>query len=71
MESSVETIYLLILVAFLSLWLLLDHLYAPKHNPREPPVLSSSIPYIGHILGLLRYGHKYYQTTRYHSTAPL
>ena len=43
----------------------LHFLYTPRHAPSEPPVVASSIPYIGHILGLLRHGTRYYQITRY------
>ena len=69
MENTINLVILLLLLTFLSSWLVLDYLYAPKHHPKEPPVVPSSIPYIGHILGLLRHGSKYYQTTRYHVVA--
>ena len=42
------------------------HIYhIPKHASNEPPIITSSIPYIGHILGLLKYGTRYYQRIRY------
>jgi hypothetical protein len=28
-------------------------------HPLEPPVVSSPIPYIGHLIGMLFYGGKY------------
>lgn len=31
-----------------------------KRDPREPPVIPPTIPLIGHIVGLLRYGTEYY-----------
>ena len=45
-------------------WYGLDYLYIPKHHPDEPPQLSSNIPYIGHIIGLLRHGALYFEITR-------
>ena len=40
------------------------YLLSPKYDPREPPVISSLIPYVGHILGLLRYGQRYFEILR-------
>lgn len=37
----------------------------PKIDPREPPIINAKIPFIGHILGLIRYGVPYYAMTRY------
>ena len=65
MEGTPNLISLFLLAAAIALWFVLDYLYAPRHETNEPPVVSSSIPYVGHILGLLRYGTKYYQITRY------
>lgn len=31
-----------------------------KRDPREPPAVGSSIPIIGHLLGLLWYGTEYF-----------
>ena len=39
-------------------------LYIPKHHRNEPPLVPSTIPLVGHILGLLRHGSLYYQLTR-------
>ena len=36
----------------------------PKYDPREPPVLPHYIPYIGHILGLVRHGQRYFEILR-------
>ena len=43
----------------------LNYYYMPKHAMNEPPIVPSSIPYVGHIIGLLRHGSRYYQITRY------
>lgn len=31
------------------------------HDPREPAVVSHSIPYVGHLLGVFKHGLRYYQ----------
>lgn len=54
----------IVAAAVAAIWYLLDYLYTPKHHPDEPPLLSSHIPYIGHILGLFRHGTRYYEATR-------
>ena len=50
--------------AALLVWFVLDYIYAPKHHPNEPPVVSQSVPFIGHMIGLLRHGTRYYQIVR-------
>lgn len=66
MESGLNTatVFCLAASAVVAVWYLLDYFYVPPHLPDEPPVLSPSIPYIGHIIGLLRHGTRYYQITR-------
>ena len=34
-------------------------------DPREPPIVSSTIPFIGHFLGLVKYGGAYYDKIRF------
>lgn len=55
---------LLLLAAIIALSFVLDRLFTRQKFSNEPPVVSQSIPYIGHILGLLQHGYKYYQITR-------
>lgn len=33
-------------------------------DPREPPLVSASIPYIGHVVGLMRSKFNYYVDLR-------
>ncbi|EAS37010.2 cytochrome P450 oxidoreductase [Coccidioides immitis RS] len=54
-----EQFYLHLLV-LLVLSILLRFLIAPGHAPEEPPLVSSRIPFIGHLIGLARYGNRYY-----------
>lgn len=53
---------LLVVIVYVSL----VYLFSPKYDPREPPVISSLIPYVGHIVGLLRYGQRYFEILRSH-----
>lgn len=65
MESGYNLPLLLILAAAAAAaWYALDYFWAPRLSPKEPPLLPHPIPYIGHILGLLRHGTRYYEMTR-------
>jgi len=46
----------------------LDRRYMPQQASDEPPVVTSFVPYVGHIIGLIRYGVRYYQILRYGSS---
>ena len=39
--------------------------YAPQVEAREPPVLRPTIPFIGHIIGMVREGPHYLRRLRY------
>ena len=52
-------------LALITLCYIFNYYYKPRHAANEPPVVSSRIPYVGHILGLLQQGTRYYQTIRY------
>lgn len=43
----------------LALGLVILHHLGPKYDSREPPVIPQKIPYVGHLLSLLVYGHNY------------
>ncbi|KAL8656292.1 MAG: hypothetical protein Q9226_002711 [Calogaya cf. arnoldii] len=38
-----------------------NYFFGPKYDPREPPVIHQKIPYIGHVIGLLQYGLRYFE----------
>ena len=40
---------------------LLWRVFAVKLDPNEPPALKSSIPVVGHLIGLVRNAHNYYR----------
>ena len=50
------------------IWLLLEKLLNLPHDAKEPPLIPQSIPYVGHVLGMLRQGSRYY--TQIRSAAP-
>ena len=58
--STFVGISLLVVIVYLSL----VYLFGPNYDPREPPVISSLVPFVGHILGLLRYGQRYFEILR-------
>lgn len=63
--------YTLLLLAFAAaIWIWALHVYAPSHDPWEPPVITSRIPFVGHIVGLLRHGTRYYQMKRWSISSP-
>jgi hypothetical protein len=45
--------------------ILLVRLFGPKIDPREPPVVHPKIPFIGHIIGMMREGPSYLKNIRY------
>lgn len=65
MESGLQVPLLLLLAAVATAaWFALDYICAPRLSQKEPPLLPHPVPYVGHILGLLRHGTKYYEMTR-------
>lgn len=44
---------------------LISILLRPKTDPREPPAIHSTIPFFGHIIGMLREGPLYVARVRY------
>lgn len=39
-----------------------------SHHGEEPPLIPSKIPWIGHLIGLLRHGSRYYAIVRFVSS---
>lgn len=37
----------------------------PKDDPREPPTVTSSIPFIGHIVGMFQHQVFYYSLVKF------
>jgi hypothetical protein len=58
MEGMLSNTLLVVLVGACT-FLILIRLLAPKQDPREPPLAPTTIPYIGHAIGLLRRSFNY------------
>ncbi len=61
---SIKTLLLIALVTVICAKAF-ERYFRPARDPREPPVLYPNIPIIGHLIGLLVSGNKYYSRTRY------
>jgi len=46
----------------------LSNLLRPKLDPREPPIVHPKVPFLGHVIGMLREGPLYYKRVRYASS---
>lgn len=59
--TPAATITAVILATALLLLPLLNKFLAPNRDPREPPFIEPSIPFIGHIIGILRHQNNYHR----------
>lgn len=64
--SPVSLTAIALIVAFVLLWQ-----WTERRDPREPPYIRSKIPFIGHVLGMIRYGGKYFQLVNEKSRHPI
>ena len=64
MDTSLLSVFITVLLLVVIVSVSFAYLLGPKYDPREPPVVSSLVPYVGHILGLLRYGLRYFEILR-------
>ena len=71
MDSSLFSTFVGILLLVVVVYVSLVYLFGPKYDPREPPVIASLVPFVGHILGLLRYGQRYFEILRSPNFVPL
>ena len=61
-----QTVLVLFVAVATAGYVLFNHFLAVTPDPREPPFVSSRIPVIGHIIGLIRYKGYYYNKLRYY-----
>ena len=52
------------LVTSAAIFILIPKLFTMQ-DPREPPVVPASVPYIGHVIGIMRNKFNYYVQLRY------
>lgn len=64
LDSRTASTSALLLVVVIIGYISLVYLFSPKYDLREPPVLPHWIPYVGHILGLIRNGPLYFESLR-------
>ena len=56
--------WLMVLVIGLNCWILLEKFLSLSHDAKEPPIIPQTLPYVGHLLGTLRHGSRYYTQIR-------
>jgi hypothetical protein len=57
---------LLITIGILSITILaVRKLLRVDHDPREPPIIPHQIPFVGHVIGMFRYGARYFDIIKY------
>ncbi|KIX09960.1 uncharacterized protein Z518_01041 [Rhinocladiella mackenziei CBS 650.93] len=61
----------LLLAAGTLLAITLHRFLTIDYDPREPPVIKPRIPYIGHILGIIKYGTKYFEIVNRETQYPI
>ena len=42
----------------------LEHFMGFKLDPKEPPLIPQRIPYVGHLISILRHGARFYLRMR-------
>ncbi len=57
-DASSWTVVALVLAGVLCFFM---RLRLPKHDPQEPVLIPQAIPYIGHVLGIIKHGFGYYK----------
>ena len=65
MAGKIDGTTLVLLAMATGLYFVLEYFMGIKLDPKEPPLISSTIPYVGHIIGLIRTGTRYYAKLRY------
>ena len=65
MESRLDLDFTMPLLLIAScLYAFLHYLLHKKQDPLEPPTIPQHIPYVGHLLSLIRHGTGYYAQVR-------
>ena len=63
LETVLPT-FLLSLAIIIGTYVFFTRVLGTMHDPREPPLVSGFIPYIGHVIGLMRSKFNYYVELR-------
>ena len=65
MSNSSMTTLLLPLAIFAGVHVVVDGAIATMQDPQESPSVPASIPYLGHIIGIIRSKFSFYVQLRY------
>ena len=59
-DGSVSSIAVLVIAALPIVLVLMKKLLYPTYDPREPPVLRPKVPFIGHLVSLIKESNSFY-----------
>ena len=65
MAGKIHAATLVLLAMATGLYFVLEYFMGIRLDSKEPPLVSSTIPYVGHVIGLIRTGTRYYAKMRY------
>jgi hypothetical protein len=65
METLSQNTWLALFAIGLGTYFAFSHFLGTKLDPREPPLARTAIPYIGHVIGMMRSKFNYYVELRY------
>ncbi|KAL8948350.1 MAG: hypothetical protein Q9222_005460 [Ikaeria aurantiellina] len=60
-DSGIISSVALVVTTIAILFTAVNYFLGPVYDPREPPVIHQKIPHVGHIIGLLQYGLRYFE----------
>ena len=66
MDGMSMTTLLVLTGVCVGTYLILARVVASSQDAREPPLVTSSVPFVGHVIGLMRSKFNYYVQLRYH-----
>jgi hypothetical protein len=61
---AMETTAVAALGLVIAIGVLLSNLLRVKIDPREPPVIHPTVPLLGHIIGLLKEGPRFFRRVK-------
>ncbi|KAL8921585.1 MAG: hypothetical protein Q9172_003944 [Xanthocarpia lactea] len=61
METGSFGYIAIVVTVVAALVILANYSLGPRYDPREPPVIQQKVPHIGHFIGLLQYGLRYFE----------
>lgn len=64
MELKTSFVLAAILGIATSLFMIIAFFFHIERDSREPPFIPQTIPYIGHLIGIIRKGGSYYDQVR-------